>query len=93
MSKMPLPKEVWLQWYGDLFKEDELIEPPHDAEITWCSEEVFDHDVRYIREDLVMIGWKCQNPDCGEVLFGPNKPDTCHCGGELVLATEVRATE
>ena len=48
---------------------------------------MFDHDVRYIREDLVMVGWKCQNPDCGEVLFGPSKPDTCHCGGDLVLAS------
>ena len=89
MSERKPPKEAFVQWYGDPeFQETPNIPPPEGANIMWQDEQIYDNDIRYIREDLVMVGWQCQNLLCGDVLFGPNKPTTCWCGGDLVLATE-----
>ena len=46
------PDRIWLQLHGD-------AEPPFDdrdhppwADVSWCSEPVFAHDVEYVRADL-----------------------------------------
>ena len=56
------------------------MEPPKELVVSFRGFK----RLHYIREDLVMVGWKCQNSDCGEVEFEP-KQVHCHCGGELVL--------
>ena len=39
-----------------------------ESDVSWCSDHVFNHDHALHQGRLVMVGWKCQNPDCGEVL-------------------------
>lgn len=44
------PDTIWLQYHGDAEPENE----PVDADgITWCWEEIFQQDIRYIRADVI----------------------------------------
>jgi len=40
------PREIWLQWNPEC---DPMFVPP--ADVTWCSEQINDSDVRYVRAD------------------------------------------
>jgi hypothetical protein len=46
------PEELWLQLHGDC-SDDELTEPVDytDDSVTWCWHQIYDSDVRYVRED------------------------------------------
>ena len=41
------PKMIWLQ-----SEEDEPFDDTYTSETNWCAEEVFHHDVLYVRHDL-----------------------------------------
>lgn len=48
-----VPLNLWLQWYGDGTPKD-----PGDvceSEVTWCRDQIFAHDVEYVRGDRVNI--------------------------------------
>ncbi len=47
------PKELWLQLHGDC-SDEELTEPVDytDDSVTWCWHQIYDSDVRYVREDI-----------------------------------------
>lgn len=51
-KEAPFPKELWLQWYGDGAPEDG---EPERENITWCEDNIYAHDVHYIRADVVKI--------------------------------------
>jgi hypothetical protein len=44
------PTTIYLQWHGD---SDDLDEPIHEDEVTWCRDRIFDGDIEYIRADAV----------------------------------------
>ena len=47
-DKPKIPDVIYLQWYGD---DDETEGPPHiNEDITWCTEEIFNTDIRYVRD-------------------------------------------
>jgi len=50
------PKELWLQWYGDR-SPDEML--PRDdiytTDVTWCTEKMFSHDVKYVRANYPVV--------------------------------------
>jgi len=61
------PNTLYLQWFGD---SDDVNDPiPKDGEIrgTWCREKIFNHDLEYVRADLVRQ--ELQGHKCSE-LFG-----------------------
>ena len=43
------PDVIWLQYYGDDEPKDEPVEVRH-GDVCWCSDKIFDRDVRYIRD-------------------------------------------
>ena len=49
MSDRQPPKDLYLQWYGD--QDEPLEEPPYGSEVSWCQEQIWNHDVRYVRVD------------------------------------------
>ena len=52
MKAMDAPGKLWLQWWGDDSPDDG--EPnPCDEGATWCADKIFEHDVLYIRTDIV----------------------------------------
>lgn len=54
------PNVVWLQYHGDSDPVEWGTEQP--AEVTWCADQIFEHDVEYVRADLVrelLKGHKC----------------------------------
>jgi len=46
------PSSIYLQWYGDDEPSD-FDDGTEPADVTWAQEKVWDHDVRYVRWDLV----------------------------------------
>lgn len=47
------PERIFLQWHGDANRwerEDADFSPDH-ADVTWCADKVFEHDIEYIRAD------------------------------------------
>ena len=54
------PNVVWLQYHGESDPVEWGTEEP--AEVTWCADQIFKHDVEYVRADLVrelLKGHKC----------------------------------
>ena len=49
MSERQPPKTLYIQWYGD--QDEPLEEPPYGSEVSWCQEQIWNHDVRYVRDD------------------------------------------
>ena len=54
------PNVVWIQYHGD----SDPVEwgPEEPSEVTWSAYQVFEHDVEYVRADLVrelLKGHKC----------------------------------
>ena len=54
------PNVVWIQYHGD----SDPVEwgPEEPSEVTWSADQVFEHDVEYVRADLVrelLKGHKC----------------------------------
>jgi len=47
------PSSIYLQWHGDSDDVDEPVPEEALEFVTWCADRVFDHDVRYVRWDLV----------------------------------------
>jgi hypothetical protein len=45
------PVEIFLQWHGDADPNE--IGDVEPSEVTWCADQVFRHDVRYVRWDKV----------------------------------------
>ena len=45
------PERIWLQWHGDADPEIESG-PVSVADVTWEREQIFKHDVEYVRADL-----------------------------------------
>lgn len=50
MSAKTTPIRIYLQWNGDSEPEDN---EPCLEEVTWSQEQIFKHDVEYIRADSV----------------------------------------
>lgn len=48
------PVRIFLQWHGDAEPGDH-IDPPDASDVTWCKEQIWKHDVEYIRADRVKI--------------------------------------
>jgi hypothetical protein len=46
------PRQIWLQWYGDSDPDDHDERP---SDVTWCDDEIFPHDVAYVRADTVLL--------------------------------------
>ena len=46
---MEPPEIIWMQWNGDGEPDGS---PVAEGEVTWCREQVFRHDVKYIRADV-----------------------------------------
>ena len=46
------PENIYLQWYGERGPED-CSEPScaHD-DVTWCKDQIFDNDIKYVRFDV-----------------------------------------
>ena len=51
---MKTPETIYLQWFGD-YDPDMLSESERDAiepsGASWCSEQIFPHDIEYVRKD------------------------------------------
>ncbi len=49
------PETIYLQYYGDADPEDfsEHEDPIESGEVTFCREQIFEHDFAYVRRDLV----------------------------------------
>lgn len=41
------PKVIYLQYHGDGEPDDES--PVRDADVTWCRDKIFEHDLEYVR--------------------------------------------
>lgn len=57
------PESIWLV-YGDLMRDTRHCDFPEE-EITWCEDNQFDGDVKYIRardEDIVAWMYFCEMP-------------------------------
>ena len=50
MSAKTTPIRIYLQWNGDSEPEDS---EPCVEEVTWSQEQIFKHDIEYIRADSV----------------------------------------
>lgn len=53
-NKRGEPDVIWLQAHGDANPAD--YDKPVDVtsgDVTWCWEQIYKHDVKYIRADLV----------------------------------------
>jgi hypothetical protein len=46
-----VPERIWLQWYGSGDPEVESG-PVSMADVTWKREQIFKHDIEYVRADL-----------------------------------------
>jgi hypothetical protein len=70
------PESIWLQWHGDA-EPDDTGEVSTD-DVTWSTDRMFAHDVRYVRWDLV-------EPLLTDILAAhadPNNPDYNECETE-----------
>jgi hypothetical protein len=49
------PETIYLQYYGDADPEDfgPDEDPIQSGEVTFCREQIFEHDIVYVRRDLV----------------------------------------
>jgi predicted esterase len=45
------PERIWLQLYGDASPDDGPVDYRNN-EVTWCWENIFEHDIEYIRADI-----------------------------------------
>ena len=45
------PEQIWLQWYGDADPDLEVGEVSVE-DVTWEREQIFKHDVAYVRQDI-----------------------------------------
>ena len=43
-----VPRQVWIQWYGDGEPEDGFAD---DEAVTWCKDKINKHDVCYVTEE------------------------------------------
>ena len=44
------PNRIWLQWHGDEDPADWPNHPdPIGSDVTWCAEQIYEHDVQYVR--------------------------------------------
>lgn len=43
------PVRIFLQWNGD--QEPDPTETPSLADVTWCADRVFEHDIEYVQSD------------------------------------------
>ena len=50
MSAKTTPIRIYLQWNGDAEPEES---EPCVEEVTWSQEQIFEHDIEYIRADRV----------------------------------------
>lgn len=46
------PSSIYLQWHGDA-EPSEFCDGPEPSDVTWAKEKIWDHDLKYIRADLV----------------------------------------
>ena len=46
------PSSIYLQWHGDA-EPSEFYDGPEPTDVTWAREKIWDHDVKYIRADMV----------------------------------------
>lgn len=56
-----IPERLWLQWYGDAEESDPDDVVIGEDDVSWCTEQVFDGDIEYVRvhrelrrEDLML---------------------------------------
>ena len=49
---MSAPDRIWLQWYGD--SSPDQGEPTNShGDVTWCEDNIFEHDVEYVMKKYV----------------------------------------
>lgn len=47
------PTAIYLQYHGDADEPEPVDDEFSEEHVTWCRDEIFRHDVRYVRWDLV----------------------------------------
>lgn len=52
---MSAPERIFLQWYGDADPDVEGDSDPNTEDVTWCAENIYEHDVEYVRADLATL--------------------------------------
>lgn len=56
MVKDKAPSRLYLQWQGDASVEEIAAKPnaePGFCDVTWCADKIHEHDIAYIRVDLL----------------------------------------
>lgn len=88
------PSSIYLQWRGDSDDVGEPV-PAESLEcVTWCADKVFDHDVRYVRWDLVerllrdVMQIHADPNDAGHNQCDEEKCQWCEWASELFTGNE-----
>lgn len=50
------PQRIYLQWYGDVSAAEIAAKAdidPSSSDVTWCADKIHEHDIEYVRVDLL----------------------------------------